>query len=70
MALLKELPTITGKTTIQGRISYVSQEPWVFSGTVRDNILFGQPYEEDKYKRIVSVCALQAVSLRYVEILF
>ena len=62
MSLLKELPSITGKASVRGKISYVSQEPWVFSGTVRQNILFGQEYNERKYKRIVRVCALDKVS--------
>ena len=34
------------------------QIPWLFSGTVRDNILFGEPYEESKYGRIIEACAL------------
>ena len=44
--------------TCRGSIIYVPQIPWLFSGTVRDNILFGEPYEESKYARIIEVCAL------------
>ncbi|XP_014467785.1 PREDICTED: multidrug resistance-associated protein 4-like [Dinoponera quadriceps] len=39
-------------------ISYASQEAWLFGGTVRDNILFGQPYDKTKYAQVTSVCAL------------
>ena len=44
--------------TCRGSTIYVPQIPWLFSGTVRDNILFGEPYEESKYARIIEACAL------------
>jgi ATP-binding cassette subfamily C (CFTR/MRP) protein 4 len=40
------------------RISYASQEAWLFGGTVRDNILFGQPYDKIRYVQVsISCCA-------------
>uniref|UniRef100_A0A8C6CVH4 Multidrug resistance-associated protein 4-like n=1 Tax=Moschus moschiferus TaxID=68415 RepID=A0A8C6CVH4_MOSMO len=58
-ALLGELPLIQGKVSVHGRIAYVSQQPWVFPGTVRSNILFGKKYEEDRYKEVIKACALE-----------
>lgn len=57
--ILKELPPKEGSTEITGRISYASQEPWVFGGSVRQNIIFGQEFEKKKYDEVLKVCALQ-----------
>jgi len=61
-ALLGELPPGQGKISMHGRIAYVSQQPWVFPGTVRSNILFGKKYEEDRYEEVIKACALEEVS--------
>ncbi|XP_069614144.1 ATP-binding cassette sub-family C member 4 isoform X2 [Ranitomeya imitator] len=58
-AVLGELPKGKGFVDIRGRIAYVSQQPWVFSGTVRSNILFGKEYNQEKYERVLRVCALK-----------
>ena len=61
-ALLGELPRSQGKVSVHGRIAYVSQQPWVFPGTVRSNILFGKKYEEKRYEKVIKACALEEVS--------
>ena len=61
-AVLGELPPSQGKVSVHGRIAYVSQQPWVFPGTVRSNILFGKKYEEEWYEEVIRACALEEVS--------
>jgi ABC-type multidrug transport system fused ATPase/permease subunit len=39
-------------------IAYCLQTPWLESMTIRDNILFNTPYDDDRYKRTVDACAL------------
>ncbi len=62
MAILGEMANIKGDVSVNGKIFYVSQEPWIFSATVRQNILFGKDYNEKKFKRIVEACSLKDVS--------
>jgi ATP-binding cassette subfamily C (CFTR/MRP) protein 10 len=38
--------------------AYVPQVPWILSGTVRDNILFGKSYHPERYTDTVKACAL------------
>lgn len=58
-ALLRELPLESGSIRINGTISYACQEPWVFAGTVRENILFGQEMDRMRYDAVVKSCALE-----------
>lgn len=58
-AVLRELPPSQGLVSAHGRIAYVSQQPWVFSGTVRSNILFGKKYEKERYEQVIKACALK-----------
>ncbi|XP_043864283.1 ATP-binding cassette sub-family C member 4 isoform X2 [Drosophila mojavensis] len=56
--LLRELPIIDGSLIVHDEISYASQEPWLFSETVRNNILFGEKYDQKRYVDVTSACAL------------
>jgi ABC-type multidrug transport system fused ATPase/permease subunit len=40
-------------------IAYVAQIPWIENATIKDNILFGLPYDDARYKTVVDVCALE-----------
>ncbi|XP_050511824.1 ATP-binding cassette sub-family C member 4-like isoform X2 [Diabrotica virgifera virgifera] len=57
--LLGELAIKTGTVLMGGEISYCSQEPWLFQSTIRNNILFGRPFDKQLYEKVVKVCALE-----------
>lgn len=41
-----------------GYVSYCSQTPWVVNDTLRGNVLFGRPFDQERYDRVVEACAL------------
>jgi len=59
LSFLREIPITQGGLRFEGKIAYVEQEPIIFSGTVRSNILFGQEYDEQFYKTVVRACNLR-----------
>lgn len=58
-AILKEILLTSGSIDVNGTISYASQEPWLFAASVKQNILFGQIYSEDRFKKVIKACALE-----------
>ena len=71
MALLGEMTTLEGRIVMTKNasivdengyshtISYSAQTPWLRHQSIKDNILFGYPYDEERYKVVIECCALQ-----------
>lgn len=49
----------SGICRVSGKIAYAPQEAWIFSGTIRQNILCGLEYDVKRYKKVVKACALE-----------
>uniref|UniRef100_A0AAQ5YG79 ATP-binding cassette, sub-family C (CFTR/MRP), member 12 n=1 Tax=Amphiprion ocellaris TaxID=80972 RepID=A0AAQ5YG79_AMPOC len=58
--ILEQMHLLQGSVTADGTFAYVSQQAWIFHGTVQENILMGQPLDQAKYDRVVDVCSLRA----------
>lgn len=56
--ILGELPIENGELRVNGIVSYASQEPWLFSGSVKQNILFGDILDEERYRQVINACSL------------
>ncbi|XP_056122936.1 multidrug resistance-associated protein 4 [Rhinichthys klamathensis goyatoka] len=58
-SVLGELPAEKGVIKVKGELTYASQQPWVFPGTIRSNILFGKELQPQRYERVLKACALK-----------
>ncbi|PVU92598.1 hypothetical protein BB561_003737 [Smittium simulii] len=66
-ALVGEMTLISGKIIMPtyndnsrlANIAYVPQEPWLRNASVRDNILFGEEYNQEKYESVLFATALK-----------
>lgn len=57
-AILGEMVLHQGWVHTNGSLSYVPQVPWILSGTIRENILFGEAYNSERYADVLHACAL------------
>lgn len=46
-------PETQSKIVINGSIAYSPQKAWIMTGTVKENILFFQPYDEERFKNAI-----------------
>lgn len=44
---------------IPSSIAFVAQIPWIENATIKENILFGLPFDADRYQKVIEVCALR-----------
>lgn len=59
-SILGEMEKISGLVNTVGSIAYVPQQAWLRNCSLRENILFGKPYDRKKYQSIIQACALKA----------
>ncbi|KAE9596392.1 hypothetical protein Lal_00048632 [Lupinus albus] len=57
--MLGEVPKISGILKVCGSKAYVAQSPWVQSGKIEDNILFGKEMDREWYEKVLEACSLK-----------
>ncbi|KAF1319121.1 Abc transporter c family member 5, partial [Globisporangium splendens] len=57
-ALLGEMEKISGNVFVRGRVAYYSQQTWIQNATIRENILFGNSYDHQRYQKVLDACGL------------
>ena len=60
--LINEATPLSAKTKVstKGRVAYVPQTPFILNTTLRENILFGQPFDQKLYDTVLDACALRS----------
>ncbi|KAH1225397.1 ABC transporter C family member 3 [Glycine max] len=56
--IIGEVPKISGTLKICGTKAYVYESPWIQSGKIEDNILFGKEMDREKYDEVLEACSL------------
>ncbi|XP_037285276.2 ATP-binding cassette sub-family C member 4 isoform X2 [Rhipicephalus microplus] len=59
MAILGELRLSAGSAKALGRIAYASQEPWMFTGSLRNNVVFDSTYDRERYRKVIHAAAME-----------
>ncbi|XP_005913169.1 multidrug resistance-associated protein 5 [Haplochromis burtoni] len=57
-ALLGQMTLLEGKVAVSGGFAYVSQQAWILNDSLKENILFGNKYNPDKYSAVLEACCL------------
>ncbi|KIO14752.1 hypothetical protein M404DRAFT_119962 [Pisolithus tinctorius Marx 270] len=62
--IIGEMRKVSGHVSFGGRIAYCPQTAWIQNATLRENVLFGQFFDEEKYWRVIeSACLLPDLQL-------
>ncbi|KAI3496847.1 hypothetical protein L1887_39225 [Cichorium endivia] len=57
--ILGEVPKLSGHVKLGGSRAYVGQMPWIQSGKIEENILFGKEMDRERYDKVLEACALK-----------
>lgn len=57
---LGDMEKISGRVNLLGSVAYVAQQAWIQNATLKENILFGKPFDQKKYDRVIEACALRS----------
>ncbi|ODQ52786.1 hypothetical protein SAICODRAFT_80947 [Saitoella complicata NRRL Y-17804] len=61
LALLGEMRLLEGSFDLPrgNGVAYVAQTAWLQNATIKENILFGSEYDEERYEKTLDACALR-----------
>lgn len=54
------MKTQSGSLLVNGKLALVTQQAWIYNDTFRENLLVGQQYKAERYKKVLKVCSLES----------
>ena len=57
--MMGEVPKISSILKLCGTKAYVAQSPWIQSGKIAENFLFGKEMDRERYERVLDACYLK-----------
>lgn len=49
---------VRDRSLLLHKVAYVAQQPWIEHGTIRENILFSEPWDDTRYRAVLHQCDL------------
>ncbi|KAI8804246.1 P-loop containing nucleoside triphosphate hydrolase protein [Cladochytrium replicatum] len=59
-AMIGEMKKIHGYVIFSGSVGYAPQSAWIQNASLKNNVLFGLPYNRERYLRAIRDCALES----------
>ena len=56
--ILGQIECSRGRVHVRGSVSYIAQTAFITNASIRENILFGAPFDEKRYEKVIDACAL------------
>ena len=57
-AVLGEMEKQSGSVIVGGKVAYAAQQAWIINATVKENVSFGKPFDEERWEHCVDACCL------------
>jgi len=58
-SIMKETKICSGTRSCHGNVAYVEQEPFIISGTIKENIVFGKVFDEEFFDKALEASCLK-----------
>jgi len=58
---LRQMKMVSGEIVVAGRLAYVPQQPWIISASLRNNVLLGSEFNQDRSDQTMHCIVVKVV---------